>query len=74
MAKVIVKYWRGTTQVEGTAATYRGAMRLASKNQNSYGPSFWDEEGNQLFADGFGLADPEKIVLSKGCETRHYVC
>jgi hypothetical protein len=30
MAKVIVKYWRGTMEFEGTATTYRGAMRIVS--------------------------------------------
>jgi len=57
--KVRVRYWRGTTQQEGTATTYAGAMRIASKNANAYGPSFWDEHGEQLHDDGAGLAYEE---------------
>lgn len=32
---ITVNYWRGTTLLTGKARTYRGAMRLASKNQNA---------------------------------------
>lgn len=60
-AKIIVKYWRGTVRFEGKATTYRGAMRIASQNQNAYGPTFWTEGGEQLFDDGNGLATEKDI-------------
>jgi hypothetical protein len=53
--KIRVNYWRGTTQQTGTATTYRGAMRIASRNQNAHSPTFWDGE-RQLIDDGLGLA------------------
>lgn len=66
MAKVIVKYWRGTIQFQGTANTYAGAMRLASKNQNSWPASFWDAiTGEELFDDGQGLADIDRDFESR---------
>ena len=55
-AKVIVKYWRGTTRHEGTAKTYKGAMRIASRNQNAYPPRFYDASGRELYDTGYGLA------------------
>ena len=64
-AKIVVKYWRGTMRCEGTATNYRGAMRIASRNQNAYGPSFWTENGEQLHDDGNGLATDADI--SNGC-------
>ena len=48
---ILVKYWCGTTRVEGRATTYRGAMRIATRNQNAYGPTFWTREGEQLHDD-----------------------
>lgn len=60
--KIIVRYWLSTTQVEGTAKTYAGAMRLASKNQNTHAPTFYDENGVELRDDGNGLAYLEHRV------------
>lgn len=65
-AKIIVKYWRGTARFVGAATTYHGAMRIASQNQNAYGPTFWTESGEQLFDDGNGLA------TEKDMENRRY--
>lgn len=42
--------------MEATATTYRGAMRIASRNQNAYGPRFYNERGKELHDDGNGLA------------------
>lgn len=53
--KITVRYWIGTTQHEGTATTYRGAMRIADRNQNAYGPTFWGADGNQLGDNSYGL-------------------
>ncbi len=50
-----VTYWRGTTQCEGKATTYRGAMRIASRNRNAYGPCFYAADGEKLLDDGNGL-------------------
>lgn len=58
MPKVTVHYWRGTTQLTGTATTYRGAMRIASRNQNAFPPTFSDEDGRELYDTGYGLAIP----------------
>jgi len=57
MIKVV--YWRGTTQVEGHATTYRGAMRIAARNQNAHDPTFYDASGNQYWDDGNGIARPD---------------
>ncbi len=54
--KIIVRYWRGTTQYVGTATTYRGALRIASRNQNTYSPQYYDDKGTVLDDDGHGLA------------------
>lgn len=54
--KITVKYWRGTRELTGTATTYRGAMRIARRNQNAYPPRFYDPAGKQLFDVGHGLA------------------
>lgn len=59
--KIIVKYWRGTMQLQGTATSYRGAMRIASRNQNAYGPSFWTEDGEQLHDDGNCLVSESEL-------------
>lgn len=53
--KVTVRYWIGTTQYTGTATTYRGALRIASRNRNACLPTYWDEQGRQLIDDGQGL-------------------
>lgn len=58
--KVVVRYWVGTTQHEGTATTYAGAMRLAIRNQNARGPTFW-ESGRKLADDGNGLAYEDEL-------------
>lgn len=54
--KITVTYWRGTLQLTGTATTYRGAMRIASRNQNAFPPRFYDEKGIQLHDLGHTLA------------------
>ena len=53
--KIRVIYWRGTTECEGFATTYCGAMRIASRNQNAYQPRYFDDDGRQLYDDGNGL-------------------
>ncbi len=64
--KVTVRYWRGTTQHSGIATTYRGAMRLADRNQNAYDPHFYDDQGKELYDDGHGLRYPDDTTDSKG--------
>jgi len=59
--KIIVKYWRGTMRCEGKATSYRGAMRIAGRNQNAYGPTFWAESGEQLHDDGNCLVAESEI-------------
>jgi hypothetical protein len=54
--KIQVRYWRGTQRFIGVATTYRGAMRIASRNQNAYLPTFWAADGRKLMDDGQGLA------------------
>lgn len=54
--KITVRYWRGTSRCEGTATTYKGALRIASRNQNAFQPRFYDEDGKELYDNGFGLA------------------
>jgi hypothetical protein len=69
MVKVKVVYWRSTTQLEGTATTYAGARRVASKNQNAYPPRFYDKKtGEQLHDDGQGLV----YESSMESDTRRY--
>lgn len=62
--KIVVNYWIGTTQYTGKATTYRGAMRIASRNQNAYPPTYW--YGNQqLWDNGYGLCDENgELVLA----------
>jgi hypothetical protein len=62
--EITVKYWRGTTQFEGVATTYAGAMRIAARNQNAYNPTFWDGE-LKLIDDGNGLAYDDKLDSGK---------
>lgn len=52
MAKIIVKYWQGTTPRQATATTYRGAMRIASRNRNKFDATFWTPEGERLIDTG----------------------
>ena len=61
--KITVRYWRGTTQLEATATTYAGAMRIASRNQNACTARFCDAAGVELHDDGQGLCylDPEIV-------------
>ena len=56
---VTVEYWRGTTRLEGKATTYRGAIRIAGRNQNAFPPRFYDQDGRELYDTGYGLAYPE---------------
>lgn len=73
MAKITIKYWAGTQQVEGTATTYRGAVRIASRNRNAYGPSYYDEAGERLHDDGNGLAYEETDADRKSGVRRYAV-
>ena len=59
MTAITVTYWRGTLRCKGTATTYRGAKRIASRNSNAWGPNFYDEAGEKLYDDGHGLAYDE---------------
>lgn len=61
MKKIIVRYWRGTTQVEATASTYQSAMRIASRNQNAYPPTFWTLDGERLHDNGYCLCKESDI-------------
>lgn len=70
MTTIIVKYWRGTTQLTGRASTYRGAMRIASRNQNAYGPTFWTTDGERLHDDGSCLVRVSE--LEKGGNVHAY--
>lgn len=54
--KIVVKYWHGTLECQGIATSYRGAMRIASRNQNAYQPRYYDPQGRELFDTGYGLA------------------
>lgn len=68
MAKITVRYWKGTLRMEGTATTYRGAIRIASRNQNASPARFYDQKGVELFDTGYGLAYAEPN------EKGHIVC
>ena len=57
--QIRVQYWRGTRECEGTASTYRGAMRIAARNSNAFDPTFWDGD-RKLIDDGHGLAYEEE--------------
>lgn len=57
--KILVKYWNGTLQLEGVTTTYRGALRIASRNRNKFPPRFFDESGRELHDTGYGLAYPK---------------
>lgn len=46
--KIKVVYWVGTTQMEATAKTYSGAMKIASRNSNACSTRFYAEDGEQL--------------------------
>lgn len=61
MATIIVKYWRGTTRLEGKATSYKGAMKIASRNQNAYPPTFWTTDGERLHDDGNCLVTESEI-------------
>lgn len=67
---VTVKYWVGTARHEGKATSYAGAKRIASKNQNAYSPSYYDEKGVELIDDGIGLAypNPETSIGKSGAQ------
>lgn len=60
---ITVKYWRGTTQLEAKARTYRGAMKIAARNQNAYGPRYYDDAGVELHDDGNGLCYPDPEIV-----------
>lgn len=67
--KIRVEYWRGNTKYVGHAKTYKGAMRIASRNQNAYPPRFYDKDGKELYDTGYGLAyqpDNDKEVYCVG--------
>lgn len=54
--KIKVVYWVGTTQYKGEATTYRGALRIASRNRNAFPARFYDEHGAELYDVGCGLS------------------
>jgi len=64
---ITVYYWRGTMQITGKAQTYRGAMRIASRNQNKFSPTFY-ENNQELIDDEIGL-----VYLKKLEETDKYI-
>lgn len=55
MPTITVYYWRGTQQHTGTATTYAGAMRIARRTQNACHATYYDEQGRELYDNGFGL-------------------
>lgn len=62
--KIKVVYWRGTTLCEGFATTYRGARRIASRNQNKYAPAYYHGD-RKLIDDGTGLAYQDEAANGK---------
>lgn len=60
--KIKVVYWAGTVQVEAFANSYRGAMKLAARNNNAYDPTFYDADGYRLHDDGIGLRREDSLV------------
>jgi hypothetical protein len=70
MATIIVRYWKGTTQLEAKARTYAGAMRIADRNQNAYPATFWTPAGERLIDDGGHLVEEEE--LERGIATGSY--
>lgn len=52
---ITVKYWLGTTQLEALATSYKGAMKIADRNENADPPRFFDDQGVEVFDDGNGL-------------------
>ncbi len=62
--EITVRYWRGTTECEDTATSYRGAMKIASQNQNACLPTF-HESGRKLVDDGSGLAYEDLLADGK---------
>ena len=64
-AVIRVVYWAGTREVEGFANTYQSALRIAGKNQNAHGPTFYDTStGKVLFDDGNGLCDESQTYYA----------
>lgn len=61
MATVRVNYWRGTMRLTGTARTYRGAMRIAGRNRNAYGPTFFTPAGEKLCDVGGALVTEREL-------------
>jgi hypothetical protein len=51
--------------LEGVATTYRGALRIASRNQNAYPARFYDEAGKELHDTGYGLAYEESDTAGR---------
>lgn len=60
--KIRVVYFLGTLQREGFATTYRGAMRVASRNQNAWSPRFYADDGEKLLDDGNGLMRESNVA------------
>lgn len=58
--KIRVVYWMGTLRCQAMARTYRGAMRIAARNQNAFPAKFYDEDGRKLYDCGFGLEYEEQ--------------
>ena len=58
--EITVRYWVGTSRLEGKASSYEEAMGIAARNRNLYSATYWDQAGRQVFDDGHGLAYPEE--------------
>ena len=64
--KITVRYWIGASWFRGTATTYKGAMRIAARNQNAWPVRFYDQAGRELYDTGYGLAYPEADAGAPG--------
>ena len=67
MATIKVNYWRGTTRYTGVARTYRGAMRIASRNQNVWPATFWTPSGEKLCDVGGALVAESELEQQARC-------
>lgn len=54
---VRVFFWIGNTQYERIARTYKGAIRIANRNNNAYDAKFYSKDGIELFDTGNNLVD-----------------
>ena len=51
---ITVHYYVGTSKQEGTATTYQGALRIASRNENAHDPWF-ERDGERYYDNGVCL-------------------